>query len=69
LIDTCTNGVDRLAFMGRVSGDTPGGRFEVQIVEYWTFRDGKAVDIWPIWHDTKLVSDLYHGAARSAAAE
>ena len=66
LLDIFSNDVDRLAYRGRASGDTPGGRFEMDLVEYWSFRDGKAVDIWPMWHDTKAVSDLYHGRAKAA---
>lgn len=41
----------QLAFKGRLSGDAKHGRFEIYVVEYWTFRDNKAVDILPVWHD------------------
>ena len=61
-----TNEVDTIAFVGRISGDTPGGRFDIPLVEYWRFKDGKAVDVLPMWHDTAQVMKLYN-AKRSAA--
>lgn len=62
----CTDGVEKVAFAGRISGDTPNGRFSIPIVEYWVCRDGKAVDILPVWHDTHLVMQLYNGATEPA---
>lgn len=59
-----TNDTDLVAFSGRISGDTPNGRFDIPIVEYWQFKDGKAVDILPVWHDTKHVMDLYEGTKK-----
>lgn len=47
-----------LAFSGLVRGRTPRGHFEMPLVEYWTCRDGKVVDILAMWQDTKLVADL-----------
>jgi uncharacterized protein len=55
----------RLAFFGRISGDTPNGRFDIPFAEYWTCRDGKVIEAWPMWQDTKKVMDLYHGAAKT----
>jgi len=61
-----------LAFRGRLTAGLPAGSFDIPIVEFWTFENGKAIDILPVWHDVKLVSDLYHasypeGRARVAA--
>lgn len=56
------NDDDKLAIKARISGDTPGGRFAIPLVEYWLVRDGKAVDVLPMWHDTKLVMDLYNSS-------
>jgi len=55
-----TNDEDTLVIKGRNSGDLPGGSFDIPLVEYWTFENGMAVDILPVWHDTKLISDLYN---------
>lgn len=60
------NGVDQAALKARIAGDTPGGRFDIPLVEYWTFKDGKAVDVLPMWHDTQLVMDLYNKALAPA---
>ena len=51
---------NQAAIKAKISGDTPGGRFKIPLVEYWTFRDSKAIDVLPVWHDTKLVADLYN---------
>lgn len=50
---------DTLIIRGKLSFDLPAGSFTIPIVEYWAFEDGKAVDILPVWHDTKLVADMY----------
>lgn len=47
-----------LAFLGRVRGTTPRGSFDMPLVEYWTCRDGKIVDVLAMWQDTKIVADL-----------
>jgi len=60
-----TNDVDQAAIKAKISGDTPAGRFTIPLVEYWTFRDGKAIDVLPVWHDTKLVVEMY--GTRTAA--
>ena len=52
---------DVVAFLGQISGEGGKGRFSIPIVEFWIFRDGKAVEIYPMWHDTKLVMDVYRG--------
>lgn len=49
----------RLAFRGRLTAQLPAGSFDIPIIEYWTFDKGMAVDILPVWHDTKLVAELY----------
>lgn len=49
---------DTVAFKGRISGRTARGAFDMPIVEYWTCRDGKVVEILPVYHDTKLLADL-----------
>ena len=54
-----TNDTDALVVKARISADLPAGRFDIPLLEYWTFRDGKAVDILPVWHDAKLVHDLW----------
>lgn len=56
-----------VAFSGRISGDTPGGRFDIALIEYWRCRDGKAYDILPTWHDTKHVLDLYNSKSEVSA--
>lgn len=48
-----------LIIRGDLSFDLPAGSFTIPIVEYWEFKDGKAVDILPVWHDTKLVAEMY----------
>lgn len=48
-----------LVIRGNLSFDLPAGSFSIPIVEYWEFRDGKAIDILPVWHDTKLVAEMY----------
>lgn len=56
-------GTDRiLAFRGRITADLPAGRFDMPIVEFWHFENGKAVEIFPMWHDVKRVADLYHAS-------
>jgi hypothetical protein len=56
-----TDHKEQLAFRGRVSGDTPHGRFDIPFVEYWTCRQGKVTEAYAMWSDTKLVMDIYHG--------
>jgi hypothetical protein len=58
-----TDGVDKLAFHGRIGGDTPGGRFETAVVEFWRFDNDKAIEIVVCWHDTKAVMDLMAAGA------
>lgn len=48
-----------LVIRGDLSFDLPAGSFTIPIVEYWEFEDGKAVDILPVWHDTRLVAEMY----------
>ena len=62
--DSVTDGVEKLAFHGRISGDTPNGRFEMPVVEFWRFADNKLVEVVVAWHDTKIVTDLISGARR-----
>ena len=50
-----------VAFAARISGDAAHGRFSIPLVEYWTCRDGKIVEIFAMWQDTKLVMDLHTG--------
>ena len=64
--DFLSNNSDMIAFSGRIAGDCPHGRFSTRLIEFWTFRDGKAVDILPCWHDVKLVADLYYGPGGKA---
>jgi uncharacterized protein len=52
------NATDTVAFRGRVSGRTARGTFDMPIVEYWTCRDGKVVDILAVYHDTKRLAEL-----------
>lgn len=58
-VDMVTDGDTRLAFRGRLTAQLPAGSFDIPIIEYWTFEKGMAVDILPVWHDTKLVAELY----------
>lgn len=60
MVDMVGNGEDTLAFQGRLTAQLPTGDFDIPIIEYWKFSRGKAIDILPVWHDTKLVADLYH---------
>ena len=60
LDDVVTNDTDTLAFKGRLSAQLPAGDFDIPIIEYWKFVQGKAVNILPVWHDTRLVAELYH---------
>lgn len=32
---------------------------EMPLIEFWRFKDGKAIENIPIYHDTKLLHDLY----------
>jgi SnoaL-like domain len=57
--DMVTDDDTRLAFRGRISAQLPAGDFDIPLIEYWTFEKGMAVDILPVWHDTKLVAELY----------
>ena len=57
-----TDGEKLLAFYGRVSGDTPHGHFDMPIVEYWTCENGKVVEVFAMWQDTKQIMDLCNGA-------
>ena len=52
-------GEHALAFKGVLQAQLPAGAFEIPVVEYWMFDAGKAVDILPVWHDVKVVHDLY----------
>lgn len=61
-----TDHQEQLAFRGRVSGDTPHGRFDIPFVEYWTCRNGKVCEAFAMWFDTKLVMDLYQGTHADA---
>lgn len=56
-----TNNVDLISYRGRISGGTPHGRFDMPVVEYWTFRDGKAIDILPVYFDTASLIALHKG--------
>ena len=57
--DLVTDNDTRLAFHGRISAQLPAGDFDIPLIEFWTFENGKAVDILPVWHDTRLVAELY----------
>ena len=59
MVDMVTDGESRLAFRGRLTAQLPAGNFDIPIIEYWTFDKGMAVDILPVWHDTRLVAELY----------
>lgn len=59
MVDTVTDDDTRLAFRGRLTAQLPAGDFDIPIIEYWTFEQGKAVDVLPVWHDTRLVAELY----------
>lgn len=56
-----TNNVDLISYRRRISGATPHGRFNMPVVEYWRFRDGKAVDILPVYFDTASLIALHKG--------
>lgn len=56
-----TNNVDLISYRGRISGRTPHGRFDMPVVEYWRFRDGKAIDILPVYFDTASLIALHKG--------
>lgn len=56
-----TNNVDLVSYRGRISGSTPHGRFDMPVVEYWRFRDGKAIEILPVYFDTASLVALYKG--------
>ena len=60
LEDLVCNEEDTLAFKGRVTAQLPAGDFDIPLIEYWKFEKGKAVDILPVWHDTRLAAELYH---------
>lgn len=57
--DLVANDTDTLAFKGRISAQLPAGGFDIPLIEYWKFDKGLAVDILPVWHDTRLVAELY----------
>ncbi len=56
-----TNHRDIVSYRGRISGGTPHGRFDMPVVEYWRFRDGKAVDILPVYFDSGSLVALHEG--------
>ncbi len=60
MVDMVGNDDTALAFRGRLTAQLPAGDFDIPIIEYWTFSRGKAIGILPVWHDTKLVSELYY---------
>lgn len=64
-----TDDASHAAVKAWISGDTPGGRFRTRLLEFWTFRDGKVVDVVPSWQDIKHVIDLYNAQAAVAATQ
>lgn len=65
LDDLVSNDVDKLAFKGRLTGNTAGGPFDIGIVEFWTLRDGKVVDILPIWQDIINLMQMHERGLQS----
>lgn len=56
-----SNNVDQIYYRGRISGNTPHGRFDMPVLEHWQFCDGKAVEILPVYFDTASLLALYRG--------
>lgn len=53
-----TDNQDHLAFQGRLQGRTAKGTFDMPLVEYWTFKDGKLKEVHAMWQDSKQICDL-----------
>ncbi len=53
-----TDSKDMLAFQCTLRGRTAKGSFEMPLVEYWRFADGKVQEIHAMWQDSKQVCDL-----------
>lgn len=50
-----------LAFKGLTRGNLPGGSFETTVFEFWTFENGKAVDVLVAWRDAAHIKNLHAG--------